>query len=265
MLQSDFLRHGWGRFPFDPELDAWARDIREFGIALVQDPELRCAWLRHGGTWFAGVNVLPNSNSGALGQSGELRGQAVEFIRALYPEYHLKWDQGQISVCYPGYPMPDTGETDTAFAFRAKRDATHMDGMLAVGAERRRYWREFHGFILGVPLTKADAKAAPLVVWDKSHEIMRLALENAFADHTVETWSQTDLTEIYQAARRKVFETCKRIELPLRLGEATLLHRFTLHGVAPWEEGAEAEENGRMIAYFRPSFPWSASDSLAAQ
>lgn len=265
MLQSDFLRHGWGRFPFDPELDAWVRAIRPFGIALADDPDLRADWLRHGGTWFAGVNVLPNSKSGALGQSGDLRGQAVDFVKALYPNYALKWDQGQISVCYPGYPMPCDGETEAAFAFRVKRDATHMDGLLAIGAQRQRYWREFHGFIMGIPLTAGDANAAPLVVWDKSHETMRLALKQALSDHPAEQWSEIDVTQIYQAARREVFETCKRVELPVRLGEATLLHRFTLHGIAPWEEGAQAEETGRMIAYFRPSFPWSAPESLAAK
>ncbi len=264
MQQADFLQHGWARFAHDPELDDWARAIRPIGISLAEDPDLRSDWLRHGGTWFAGVNVLPNSKSGALGQSGALRGQVVDFIAKLHPEYRVYWDQGQISVCYPGYPMPDDGETDAAFTFRIKRDATHMDGMLAIGAERRRFWREFHGFVLGVPLTSADAKAAPLVVWDKSHEIMRLALRGALSAHAQENWSEIDLTEVYQAARREVFDTCKRVELSVRPGEATLLHRFTLHGVAPWEEGAQAEPSGRMIAYFRPCFAWSAGESLAA-
>jgi len=235
MQQADFLQHGWARFAHDPELDDWARAIRPIGISLAEDPDLRSDWLRHGGTWFAGVNVLPNSKSGALGQSGALRGQAVDFIAKLHPEYRVYWDQGQISVCYPGYPMPDDGET-----------------------------REFHGFVLGVPLTSADAKAAPLVVWDKSHEIMRLALRGALSAHAQENWSEIDLTEVYQAARREVFDTCKRVELSVRPGEATLLHRFTLHGVAPWEEGAQAEPSGRMIAYFRPCFAWSAGESLAA-
>jgi len=177
----------------------------------------------------------------------------------------LNWDQGQISVCYPGYPMPNDQESTAAFAFRAKRDATHMDGMLACGADRRRFWREFHGFIFGVPLTDADPSAAPLVVWDKSHEVMREALNEALSAHPPEEWCNVDLTEPYTAARRAVFEQCKRIELPVKVGEATVLHRFTMHGVAPWAEDAAAEEHGRMIAYFRPSFPWTAAQSLTAK
>jgi len=38
----------------------------------------------------------------------------------------------------------------------------------------------------------------------------------------------------------------------VRPGEATLLHRLTLHGVAPWAAGVTAPPEGRIIAYFRP-------------
>jgi len=38
-------------------------------------------------------------------------------------------------------------------------------------------------------------------------------------------------------------------------GEAYLVHRFALHGVAPWDEDAKAGPDGRMIAYFRPELP----------
>ena len=31
-----------------------------------------------------------------------------------------------------------------------------------------------------------------------------------------------------------------------------LLHRLTIHGVAPWAEAAEAPPEGRIVAYFRP-------------
>ena len=37
-------------------------------------------------------------------------------------------------------------------------------------------------------------------------------------------------------------------------GEAVLLHRHLLHGVAPWGETATAAPEGRMIAYLRPEF-----------
>ena len=35
-------------------------------------------------------------------------------------------------------------------------------------------------------------------------------------------------------------------------GEAVVLHRLLIHGVAPWAEGAQAAAPGRSIAYFRP-------------
>jgi len=65
---------------------------------------------------------------------------------------------------------------------------------------------------------------------------------------------EVDITEVYQATRREIFETCRRIELPAKPGEAYLLHRHCLHGVAPWGATATASPDGRMIAYFRPEF-----------
>jgi hypothetical protein len=66
---------------------------------------------------------------------------------------------------------------------------------------------------------------------------------------------EIDITEAYQAARRTVFATCRRIELPVRPGEATLLHRLALHGVAAWKPDDTAPPEGRMIAYLRPLLP----------
>jgi hypothetical protein len=41
-------------------------------------------------------------------------------------------------------------------------------------------------------------------------------------------------------------------------GCAYLLHRLTLHGVAPWDASAQAAPEGRLIAYFRPPMPGGA-------
>lgn len=54
------------------------------------------------------------------------------------------------------------------------------------------------------------------------------------------------------AARHEVFATCRRVALPGRPGEAVLLHRLLVHGVAPWEEGARAPSGARVVACFRP-------------
>ena len=67
------------------------------------------------------------------------------------------------------------------------------------------------------------------------------------------------MTTAYAAARREVFQTCRRVTLPARPGEAMLMHRLTLHGVAPWAAGAQAAPEGRIIAYFRPQLPDVAS------
>jgi hypothetical protein len=153
---------------------------------------------------------------------------------------------------YPGYPQRSVEETEAAFGFRLRRDAAHLDGLLPVGAARRRMVREPHAWILGIALNDCGAGASPLVVWEGSHVVLRSALREAFAGHPVEDWSDVDVTDAYQAARARVFETCRRVEVPQRVGEAVLLHRLMLHGVAPWVEGAEAPEEGRVIAYFRP-------------
>jgi hypothetical protein len=52
-----------------------------------------------------------------------------------------------------------------------------------------------------------------------------------------------------------VFQTCARVTLPLKQGEAVLLDRRLIHGMAPWAAGAPGPAEGRMIAYFRPLIP----------
>ncbi len=98
------------------------------------------------------------------------------------------------------------------------------------------------------------------MVWEGSHEIIRAALSERLAGIEPADWMGEDLTDAYVAARRRCFETCPRIAVPARPGEAYLMHRLTLHGVAPWDESA-GTEGLRMIAYFRPDpFPDAAPD-----
>lgn len=163
-----------------------------------------------------------------------------------------RWHRAQVSTLRPGYPRPGAGETEAAFRFRRDRDAAHVDGLLPEGPDRRRKIREPHGFILGLPLTECGTGAAPLVVWEGSQEVIRRALAAALAGHPEAGWGEVDITDAYTAARREIFTTCRRVELAARPGEALLLHRLILHGMAPWREGAAAPPEGRMIAYFRP-------------
>jgi hypothetical protein len=258
---DEFLAQGWLAFAYDAELADWAQHARQAGIKAVADPA-NAEWHQCEGTWFVGVDALMNDPVGKVAGSRALGGNAVEFINTHIgplPPLH----RAQLSVINPGYPRPRSGESDAAFRYRRRRDAAHIDGVLATGPTRRRKIREPHSFILGVPLTKASVDAAPLVIWQGSHHIMRNAFKNALADHAPAAWSDIDVTDVYTTARRIVFETCPRITLPVQPGEATFLHRLTLHGVAPWADTATADKEGRMIAYFRPEMT-SVTDWLNA-
>ena len=232
---------GWQRIGPTPGIARWAQAAQSAAIAALQasTEALRC-----GGTWAVGLDLLPND---AAGRVGGIDLPWAELGLAPEPLH-----RAQLSTVFPDYPQPSTEESASAFAFRLNRDAAHLDGLLPVGPARQRMVKEPHGWILGLPLNACDAEAAPLVVWEGSPEILRTALQEALAPHPPETWGDVDLTEAYATARRKVFETCARVELRVLPGEATLLHRLTLHGVAPWGASATAPPEGRIIAYFRP-------------
>jgi hypothetical protein len=220
-------------------------------MRMAEDPAAKSAWLRCGGTWFAGVNILPNDAEGGVTSEGvpPLAGAPLDFIRDVLKIEPTPWDHAQISICYPGYPQPSEAESDAAFAYRLNRDAAHVDGLIRDPARRRKPGEQ-HAFILGIPLTETDPKAAPLVVWEGSHEVMRRALSKALAGVSPQDWDEVDVTEAYHAARRECFETLERVEIFARPGEAYLLHRLALHGVAPWRGD---EIRPRAIAYFRPT------------
>ena len=250
-LAAAFFKKGWVSFPADPDVEAWARAARPVAEALAEDPGLQEQWLRCSGTWFAGVNVFPNDAEGRVAGQGvpALSGNAVEFIGEVLGLTEFDWDPAQISVCYPGYPRPWEGESEAAFRFRRDRDAAHVDGLLRHGPDRRRSLGEVHAFVLGLPLNDVPEGASPLVVWEGSHEIMRSAFRARFADLAPCDWAEEDITECYMSARKECFENCQRVPVHAKAGEAYLVHRLALHGVAPW---AAEEEGARVIAYFRP-------------
>ncbi len=249
-------RRGWARVPADAESLAWAEAALAEARPILAASE-HAGWWRHGRTWFAGVGVLPNTEDGRVG--------GVEFPSgpARATAWAGPWDKGQISDTRPGNPGRDDDESDAAHRYRRVRDAAHVDGLLPVGPGRRRMAREYHAFILGIGLTEAEASAAPLVVWEGSHEIMRRAFARDLADVPVADWPDTDLTDTYHAARRTIFDTCARVPLSLAPGEVVVVHRLALHGVAPWAPGARAAAEGRAVAYFRPETDraaWLADD-----
>ena len=247
-----FFERGWCAFPFDPVLAAWVEAVRPVAEATLHDPGLRDRWLRCGDTWFAGVHALPNDGEGALPEHGvpALGGEAVAFIADALGLGSVAWDRAQVSICFPGYPRPWEGESEAAFRYRRDRDAAHVDGLRRVEPGRRRRLGETHAFILGIPLNETLPDAAPFTVYEGSHEIMRRALRARLEGTDPARWPEEDVTETYHAARREAFDTCPRVPLHGRPGEAYLAHRLVLHGVASW--GDSAETRPRAIVYFRP-------------
>jgi len=231
-------RVGWRRIGPHQGIADWARAALPMArVALAgTDQPLRC-----GGTWAVGLDLLNNDISGAVGGCAlpwAALGLACEPLH-----------RAQLSAIYQGYPQPSVDESAVAYGFRVNRDAAHLDGLLPTGPHKRRMIKEPHAWILGIALT--DCAASPLVVYDGSHLIMQAALQAALAGHAPQDWGDVDVTSAYQAARAQVFATCRRVEVPIAVGQATLLHRLTVHGVAPWQAVADTPD-GRIIAYFRP-------------
>ena len=241
---------GWAKFSADADLEAWAAHVAPIAAALSQDPSHRGDWLRHGGTWFAGVNILSNDAQGRVQQGPKLRGAVIDCLTAAHGPMSL--DRGQISVTYPGYPAFDGQESPAAHRYRVKRAAAHVDGLLATGPERRRFLHEPHQYVLGIPLGRSNAEASPLVIWEGSHRIIRAAFKSVLDSWPVAQWGAVDLTDIYHQARKDCFEQCPRKRILAQPGESYVLHRLALHGIAPWGAGAQAPSEGRIVAYFRP-------------
>ena len=254
-----FFRRGWCRFETDPRLLDWVEATLPAARATLSDPR-HSQWFRYRNTWFAGVNALPNDASGAVIEGRPVGGLPVDFIAEELGLAGFAWDAAQVSVCFPGYPQPMDGESAGRTRYRRERDAAHVDGLLPEGPERRRHLREYHGFILGIPMVEFDSGASPFVIWEGSHEIMREMFGARFTGLDPADWGDEDITEVYHLARERVFAECERVEVYARPGESFLAHRLSLHGTAPWQPGAEAGPDGRMIVYFRPDpfgpFQW---------
>lgn len=240
---ADFARRGWKRFPFEPAVATWAAHADDAAMKAASDPA-NAEWLRCGGTWFVGVDVLPNDKCGRLPGGPSLSGAAMDATRTIVD---APLHRAQASIMYRGYPKQGDDEDAAAFGFRLRRDAAHVDGLHRIMPGRRRLLKERHAWIMGIPLNDCDA--APMTVWEGSHEVMRDALTQAYSGVAPADWAQHDITDAYQAARKTCFATLPRVEVRAKVGEAYLIHRLALHGVAPWD--AEAGER-RAIAYFRP-------------
>ena len=238
MVTEALVRDGYAVFAHDPHVAKWANAAYGVGCDVLRGDGER----RHGSTWFVGVDALPNASDGSIA-GVPLAGEWMKHVTA-----PPTWHAAQLSVVFQGYPRQDATESDAAHRFRRKRDAAHVDGLLPEGAQKRRHLREPHGFIVGLPLN--EVAASPLVVWQGSHSMMRAAFQRAYRGHDPSDWGDLDVTEIYQTARRAVFETCLRVPLIAKPGQVILIDRHLLHGVAPWDPAIAGDM--RMMAYFRP-------------
>lgn len=245
-MVNALARDGFMVLPYDRAVADWAAAAHAEALKITADPAQQARWLRHGSTWFVGVDALPNAPDGSVG--GVALAGAWQGLVRLPPQWH----PAQLSVIYPGYPGQDATDTDSAHKFRLSRDAAHLDGLLPEGPDKRRHLREPHSFVLGIGLNAVSAGASPLVVWKGSHVLIRAAFAAAYAGMDPADLGNVDVTDIYQSVRAQVFATCPRRIITPGLGQAALVHRLAIHGVAPWEPGAVAPPEGRMIAYFRP-------------
>ena len=241
---------GFALYDRDPLISKWVEAAMPLANDALQDKELLKQWMMCEGTWFVGVDAM---KTGALGQAGEtsLAGKVVQDLEGYLPAKR-PLHRAQLSVVYPGYPKPRENESEAAFRYRLKRDAAHVDGLHAMGPNRRRYLSEHHAYLLGLPLTDCGPDASPLVVWRGSHRMVQAWLKDELRGLPHDEWDSVDLTDGYLALRKQVFETCERVEIYRKLGEAVVMHRHVVHGIAPWRDSAPTEATGRMIAYFRP-------------
>lgn len=241
VVDGQLERDGW-LLVDSPALAQWACEAAVAGQAVVAAAPPG-VW-RHGGTWFAGVDALPSDPQGSVPCRPPLPWGDL-------PVAPLPLHPAQLSVVRPGYPQPDPEDTGSAFGYRLRRDAAHLDGILPVGPDRRRMVREPHAWVLGIGLWGGAPGAAPTVVWSGSQQVMRAALAPVLLAAPPEARAGVDVTEPYTRARRTVFDTCPRVELPLAPGQAVILHRHLLHGIAPWRASGHAA-TGRAVAWFRP-------------
>ena len=68
---------GWQVFPAETAVTDWLASAEPAARATATDPA-HAEWHRHGGTWFAGVDVLPNDERGRVEGGPPLSGAAKD-------------------------------------------------------------------------------------------------------------------------------------------------------------------------------------------
>lgn len=132
---------GYRIFDHDRGTALWA----QAALGVARQIAASDAWrgpdiLRHGQTWFVGVDALPNQPDGSIA-GVPLTGPWLGYV----PQLPLH--RAQLSIIYEGYPRQDPNESDANHRFRRDRAAAHVDGVLPIGPQRRRFAREYHAYI----------------------------------------------------------------------------------------------------------------------
>jgi hypothetical protein len=250
MSAEDLARKGWAVFPSEAASEAWCDAAQRRAETVLRDPRLSRDMLRHGRTWFVGVDVMGCDAAGAVPGGPVLSGAGVAFAATqMSDNWAGDWGRGQLSVAYPGYPRRDPGESLPNHRFRKTRAGAHLDGLLPKPPEKRRYFVEPHGVILGIALDDSTGGRSPLALWEGSHVLLLEMMRRALGTCPPDQMSDIDLTDIYAATRKTCFESCTRVDVGLAPGDMIVLHRALLHGLAPWES---ASPRPRRTVYFRP-------------
>jgi len=245
---SDFEQKGWIKFKFDQRVAHWANTANSKITSKLKNKEIFNNNLTCQGTWFVGVDALENDTNGALGEIS-LSGPFESLMKRTEARgLHA----AHVSIIFEGYPKPRDQESESSFNFRLKRDAAHVDGLIADFPGGPRKLKEPHAYVLGIPLNQAPKGASPVVVWEGSHHLISKAFNSLFLNRDPEKWKDLDVREVYMQTRKSIFEKCKRRVLHANLGESYMIHRLCLHGISPWEFEIKNFNEGRKIAYFRP-------------
>ena len=123
---------GYIKFKYDEQIAKWAQFAGIKGNEILANPNQLAKWLQCEGTWFVGVDVLPNDSQGNF-----LEVDFPYIFKVLLDKINLKpYHKAQLSVIFPGYPKPRAGDSVAAFEYRLKRDAAHVDGLLPIGTKK---------------------------------------------------------------------------------------------------------------------------------
>ena len=116
------MHGGFAVFDSDRQVTAWARAAEQQARDIAADPAVKAANLRHGETWFVGVDALPNGPDGSIA-GVPLTGPWHDHITA-----PASWHPAQLSIVYPGYPKQDVGESHSGAAAEPVKRCT-VDGL----------------------------------------------------------------------------------------------------------------------------------------